>query len=113
MNSIKTFMCRPVERHSAQDRHLQEATYSQNGRILEKKMLHRTKAVKPNGDSVPDILQFRPHDTDYNRYVTGLDELIPNPWKVGSEEEIGVGVENLISEYRLADTWRSRLPKIL
>lgn len=111
---FKTYVIKPTERASVQDRHLQEVTYSRNGVIQEKRRMHKTKAVRHDGDSTPESLQFRRDPLNNRRYDAGMQEMLKNPWKVKIEDEVDAQVNYLISQYGLnPELWRSSLAKIV
>lgn len=92
----------PVLRSAAQGRDKQKFTIvnPKTGEVTEGRNMNKTREV---GTSV--TLKF-PLDVYQNKYVTGLDELIPNP-------VYNLTVEEVLSTYSLSPKWQELLLKIV
>jgi hypothetical protein len=111
---FKTYVIKPTERASVQNRHLQEVTYSRNGVVVEKRRMHKTKAVKQDGESTPDSLGFRRDELNPRKYNAGMQETLKNPWRVTKEEEVEGQVNYVLSQYGLnPGLWREKLVSIV
>lgn len=91
----------PVERPASQGRDKQTYTIidPKTGETKVTKAMNKTREI---GTSV--TLKF-PLDVRQNKYLTGLDELIPNPI-------FELAVEDVLSTYNLSSKWQELLPKI-
>lgn len=92
----------PVQRVASQGRDKQKFTIvdPKSGQLSEGRSMNKTREV---GTSV--TLKF-PLDVYQNKYVTGLDELIPNP-------VYNMEAEEVFSTYSLSPKWQELLPKIV
>ena len=93
----------PVQRVASQGRDKQKFTTidPKTGQLTESsRSMNKTREV---GTSV--TLKF-PLDVYQNKFVTGLDELIPNP-------VYGLEAEEVLSTYALSPKWQELLPKIV
>jgi len=92
----------PVQRVASQGRDKQKFTIvdPKSGQLSEGRSMNKTREV---GTSV--TLKF-PLDVYQNKYVTGLDELIPNP-------VYNMEAEEVLSTYSLSPKWQELLPKIV
>lgn len=93
----------PVQRVASQGRDKQKFTSidPKTGQLSEShRSMNKTREV---GTSV--TLKF-PLDVYQNKFVTGLDELIPNP-------VYGLEAEEVLSTYALSPKWQELLPKIV
>lgn len=92
----------PVQRSASQGRDRQTFTIidPKTGQATPTRAMNKTREV---GTSV--TLKF-PLDVYQNRYITGLDELIPNP-------VYNLEVEEVLSSYSLSPKWQELLPKIV
>jgi len=109
----KRYIVTPVERATAQDRHIQELVTKVGNVVKNKTLLKKTKAVMPSGTSSVDILKFKRSQDNKNMIDTGLDELIINPFYIGAEEDVDVFVNNIINKYGLGSSWDTHLRKIM
>lgn len=106
---------KPVQGRSYQNRHLQEVVYrTQDGQIVESKGMNKNKAVTPSGESCIDSLVFR-RDASGTRFNAGLGEQVVNPWFIGrvEEDELIEHVESIFSNYKLPQSWRNKIEKIV
>jgi hypothetical protein len=65
-----------------------------------------TKAMNKTREIGTSVTLKFPLDVLQNRYVTGLDELIPNPF-------LGMEVEEVLSAHGLNPKWQELLPKLV
>jgi len=102
MKSHSILFVSPVLRASSQGRDSQTYNYI-DPKTKELKKGERMNKTREFGTEV--VLKFL-IDFNKNKYVTGLDELIPNPFLDLSEEEVR-------STYNLSSKWTDLLPKII
>lgn len=102
MKNHTTIFVSPVPRTASQGRDKQVFTTidPKTRQLTITKAMNKTREV---GTSV--TLKF-PLDTYNNRYVTGLDELIPNPI-------YGMTSDEVFSLYNLNSKWQDLIPKIV
>lgn len=110
----KRYIVNPVQRATAQDRHIQELITKVNNVVKSKQLLKKTKAVMPSGKSAVDILKFKRSDTNKNVIDTGMDKLIPNPFYAGVDDT-GVKdvAQSIFNKYSLPSSWRGILEKVV
>lgn len=104
---FKTYICKPLQRPSVQGRHLNQV-YEQNKLTGERKMLgpaNRTKALNPNGESIPEIVQVARNRYDRTRYEAGLSKMIENPFRDDAD--------NIMRQYGLKPEWQTIIEKIV
>lgn len=92
----------PVQRIASQGRDRQVFTIidPKTGQLTQTRSMNKTREV---GTSV--TLKF-PLDTYNNKYVTGLDEMIPNPF-------YQLEAEDVASTHTLSPKWQELLPKMV
>jgi hypothetical protein len=98
MKSHKVLFINPVERISPQGRHTH--TYRIGGAgpatVIKK---------QSQDDNVTSVFKFNV-DNRKNKLITGLDEMMMNPYKGMTDEELS-------SKYNLSSAWQTMLPKIV
>jgi len=92
----------PVQRMPTQGRDKQRFMMKnpKTGEMVVGKAMDKTRA-----DGTEVVLKFL-IDYNKNRYITGLDELIPNPF-------LGLAEEDVLSSYNLTSAWREIIPKLV
>lgn len=105
---IKTFVIRPVQRHSFQGRDLQRAVLKDaaTGTILSDSPMNKTKATTGDGQSCTDTLGFRRPDYNRSIYDAGLSEQVANPFYEKKEDNREEAASNLMNDYNLNESWR-------
>jgi hypothetical protein len=101
-SNYTTIFVNPVERISAQGRHL-HMYYSQNksGEMIPQAKMNSTMA----GGSAK-VYKFPENAYDKTKLVTGLNVSMDNPFK-------GLTVEEVLSSFNLQDKWQTLLEKIV
>lgn len=100
--SVKTVHVLPVERTSPQGRHNQVYAFiNDNQELIQTRSMKRTKE-----DNVIEKITF-PRSMSKNKLLTGLDDLISNPFK-------GLNPDEIVEQYDLnSSVWANTLSRIV
>lgn len=86
----KVYICKPIPRESKRgihEQHLQEINASTK-EVIRIHPLNRTKGINPRtGESLTEVITAR-RNASRTRYELGLSELVPNPYKDMTVDEI-------------------------
>ena len=101
-SAYTTIYINPIERISAQGRHLHMFySYNKNNELMPTAKMNSTMA-----GGAEKVYKFAEHISDKTKISTGLDKLIDNPFK-------GLTSEEILSSYSLNEKWQPLLDKIV